>query len=426
MRKSVSLHTLGCKLNYSETSTLSSQFYNRGFDVRAFGERSDVFVLNTCSVTENADRECRQIVRSVLSKNPNTYVIVTGCYAQLQPQELAAIYGVDVVLGTKEKFKLFEYVNNFEKNAYSCTFTSPIAEATEFEYAYSSDIDSRTRAYLKIQDGCDYNCSFCTIPLARGKSRSLALDKVVENAKKLLDAGYKEIVLTGVNTGDYHYKFQITDYRLIDVLYELDKLEIPRIRISSIEPNLLNDEIIQLVKSSDKFCRHFHIPLQSGDNEILKLMRRRYRREDYEDLVYKLREEIPDIGIGADVIVGFPGESEERFQNTLRFLESLPVSYLHVFSYSERKNTHAVELPGSIEISERKRRSKILRELSAKKKHEFYEKNSGSVCDVLFETVKEDGYIYGFTDNYIKVRMSGDRELENTILPVRLSRMNSC
>lgn len=425
MNKTVSLHTIGCKLNYSETSTLTGQFNDRGFTVKEYGEQSDVFVLNTCTVTNNADKECRQIIRSVLSKNPSAYVIVTGCYAQLQPNELAAVHGVDLVLGTHEKFKLFDYIDNFEKKSYSCIFTSPIDEVTDFDYAYSSDIDSRTRAFLKIQDGCDYNCSFCTIPLARGGSRSLEISKVIENAQKLIDSGYKEIVLTGVNTGDYNYKLQTADYRfkavkLIDVLHELDKLDIRRLRISSIEPNLLSDEIIQLVKSSDKFCKHFHIPLQSGDNEILKLMKRRYNTALYRELIEKLNEEIPNIGIGADVIVGFPGETDKNFENTWQFTDSLQVSYLHVFSYSERRNTYAVMLPGNIDVTARKKRSLILRELSAKKKLLFYKKNAGEVRKVLFETLQKDGSTFGFTDNYIKVKVHTGRDLENQIFEVKL------
>jgi threonylcarbamoyladenosine tRNA methylthiotransferase MtaB len=422
--KTVTLHTLGCKLNYSETSTIADKFHRRGYKISDYGEKSDIFVLNTCSVTDNADKECRQIIRSVLSHNPQTYIIVTGCYAQLQPDEIASIGGVDLVLGANEKFRLFDYVDNFEKKITSCVFTSPVNEITDFDHAYSSDIDSRTRAFLKIQDGCDYNCSFCTIPLARGGSRSLAIDKILDNAKKLLDSGYKEIVLTGVNTGDYNYQMTIGNeqlkYKLTDVLYELDKLNIPRIRISSIEPNLLNDEIIQLVKSSKNFCKHFHIPLQSGDAEILKLMRRRYNRDYYEGLIYKLNEEIPHIGIGVDVIVGFPGETDERFENSLKFIDSLPVSYLHVFSYSERKNTHAVTLAGAVDISERKKRSAMLRKLSEKKKFQFYTNNIGKPYDVLFETVKDDGFTYGFTENYIKVRVQGSKELENKILKTKI------
>ncbi len=426
MSKSVSLHTLGCKLNYSETSTISGLFHLNGFKINEFGENSDIFVLNTCTVTENADKECRQIIRSVLNKNPDTYVIVTGCYAQLKPHEIAALKGVDLILGTNEKFKLFDYIDNFEKKSYSCIFTSPLNEITDFDYAYSSDIDSRTRAFLKIQDGCDYNCSFCTIPLARGASRSLALQMLIENAKKLIGSGYKEIVLTGVNTGDYHYLSTNNGttgkiFGLIDVLYELDKLDIPRIRISSIEPNLLTDDIIQLVKSSDKFCKHFHIPLQSGDNEVLKKMRRRYNRDLFEKLIYKLNEEMPGIGIGVDVIVGFPGETDGYFDNTWKFIDSLPVSYLHVFSYSERKDTDAINLPGKVDVVKRKQRSLILRELSMKKKMNFYRSNSGKTQLVLFESLKENGYINGFTDNYIKIKMRGAKDLENKIVPVKIS-----
>ena len=424
MPKSVALHTLGCKLNYSETSTLAGKFHENGFTLKEYGENSDIFVLNTCSVTDNADKECRQIIRSVLNRNPDTYVIITGCYAQLQPNEIASIHGVDLVLGTDEKFKLFDYINGMEKKDVSCVFTSPINEITDFDYTYSSDVESRARAYLKIQDGCDYNCSFCTIPLARGASRSLAIDKVIDNANRLIDSGYKEIVLTGVNTGDYNYRFAMNneqlEYKLINVLYELDKLNIQRIRISSIEPNLLTDDIIQLAKESTKLCNHFHIPMQSGDTETLKLMRRRYNVSDYENLIYKLNEQIPGIGIGVDVIIGFPGETDERFENTYTFLKSLPVSYLHVFTYSERRNTHAVTMPGRVDINTRKERSRILRELSAAKKFKFYSQNIGSIHKVLFETLKNDGFIYGFTENYIKVKAKGAVSLENNIVNTKI------
>lgn len=416
MPKSVSLHTLGCKLNYSETSTLAGKFHNNGFDLKEYGEKSDIFVLNTCSVTDNADKECRQIIRSVLGRNPDTYIIVTGCYAQLQPHEIAEIHGVDLVLGANEKFRLFDYVNGFEKKDLSCVFTSPINEVTEFEYAYSSDVESRTRAFLKIQDGCDYNCSFCTIPMARGASRSQNITSVIQNARQLLDSGYKEIVLTGVNTGDYNYTNpKGKNLKLIDVLYELDKLNIPRIRISSIEPNLLTDEIIQLVKSSNSFCSHFHIPLQSGDPETLKLMRRRYNRDFYEKLIYKIKDTMPNCGIGVDVIVGFPGETEERFNNTYAFLESLPASYLHVFTYSERRNTHAVTMPGRVGMNVRKERSRMLRELSNAKRLKFYQSNAGKKHKVLFETIREDDFIFGFTENYVKVRTVAESQIENQI-----------
>ncbi|MEO8513494.1 MAG: tRNA (N(6)-L-threonylcarbamoyladenosine(37)-C(2))-methylthiotransferase MtaB [Ignavibacteria bacterium] len=426
MGKSVTLHTLGCKLNYSETSTLAGKFHNNGYNIVEYGESSDIFVLNTCSVTDNADKECRQIIRSVLNKNPETYIIVTGCYAQLQPNEIAEIQGVDLVLGANEKFRLFDYVNGFEKKDLSCVFTSPIDEVTNFDYAYSSDVESRTRAFLKIQDGCDYNCSFCTIPMARGKSRSLGINNVIDNAKKLLDSGYKEIVLTGVNTGDYTFvDGSGKTNKLIDVLLRLEKLNIPRIRISSIEPNLLTDDIIQLVSSSKSFCNHFHIPMQSADPETLKLMRRRYNRDFYEELIHKINGVMPNPGIGVDVIIGFPGETDERFVNTFKFLEELPVSYLHVFTYSERRNTHAVTLPGRVDMGIRKERSRILRELSNKKRMDFYRRNTGSVHNVLFESMKEDDSMYGFTENYIKVRTTANSKLENTISQFEITEVNS-
>ncbi len=418
--KSVALHTLGCKLNYSETSSIAKDFSSRGFLLKNFGEISDVFVLNTCSVTDNADKECRQIVRSIIRNNPRTYIIVTGCYAQLQPEEIAKIEGVDLVLGIGEKFRLFDYIENYEKKDYSCIFRSPVEEAEKFDEAFSADSDLRTRAFLKIQDGCNYKCSFCTIPAARGKSRSLAIEKVIDNAKKIIDSGYREIVLTGVNTGDYDYKTDDKNYRLIDVITELEKLNVERIRISSIEPNLLTDDIISLVKSSDKFCNHFHIPLQSGDREILKQMRRRYQREQYRELIYKLNEELSNVGIGAVVIVGFPGESEAQFNNTYEFLDSLPVSYLHVFSYSERKNTDAVMLPGKVDVRDRKRRSELLRQLSSKKRFEFYSKYTGTVHEVLFETKKSDDFTEGLTSNYIRVKVKDNSSVENEIRNVRL------
>lgn len=416
--KSVSLHTLGCKLNYSETSVIAKNFSSNGYELKNYGEASDIFVLNTCSVTNNADKECRQIIRSVLKSNPETYIIITGCYAQLQPGEIAEIPGVDLVLGTNEKFKILDYTENLGKKDVSCIFTTPYSEIKEINGAYSSDIDSRTRAFLKIQDGCNYKCSFCTIPLARGKSRSLEISSVVDNAKKLIDSGYKEIVLTGVNTGDYSYD----DLRLIDVLYELDKLDFERLRISSIEPNLVTPEIISFAKSSDKFCNHFHIPLQSGDNEILKLMRRRYLSEMYEELIYKINEEIADVGIGVDVIVGFPGETDSHFENTFNFLESLPVSYLHVFSYSERRNTDAASFMGSVDIAERKKRSLRLRNLSAKKKFDFYSVHVNTQHNVLFETQKEDDHIEGLTENYIRVKARSGPELENNVAEVVLKK----
>lgn len=443
MSKSVSLHTLGCKLNYSETSTIAKQFTEKGYKIEDYGNPSDIFVLNTCSVTENADKECRQIIRSVIRNNPATYVIVTGCYAQLQPGEIAKMEGVDLVLGANEKFKLFDYMDNFEKENLSCidgiesviennakVIRKEVYELDEFVEAFSADNDSRTRAFLKIQDGCNYKCSFCTIPMARGKSRSLDITKVVDNAKKIIDSGYKEIILTGVNTGDYDFQLNINDeevlkYKLIDVLYELNKLDINRIRISSIEPNLLTDEILDLYASSDKFCNHFHIPLQSGDSEILKAMRRRYNAGFYKDLIYKINDKIKDVGIGVDVIVGFPGETDTHFDNTYKFLNSLPISYLHVFSYSERRDTVAIELPNSIDVRKRKFRSQVLRNLSNKKRFDFYSKYIGTEQEVLFETIKDAGMIEGYTRNYIRVKASYSSGTENTIKKVKLAETDS-
>lgn len=421
--KSVSLHTLGCKLNYSETSTIAKDFSSKGFKLNNYGEPSDIFVLNTCSVTDNADKECRQIVRSVIRDNPKTYVIVTGCYAQLQPGQIAEIEGVDLVLGINEKFKLFDYIDNFEKKELSCIHHTEINEVKDFDEAFSADTDSRTRAFLKIQDGCNYKCTFCTIPLARGISRSLPIDKVIDNAKKIIDFGYREIVLTGVNTGDYNYENNDKSFRLIDVLHELDKLDIDRIRISSIEPNLLTDEIISFAKNSDKYCKHFHIPMQSGDNEILKLMKRRYNKEFYRDLIYKLNDEIKDVGIGVDVITGFPGEEDSNFENTYNFLDTLPVSYLHVFNYSERKNTGAILLNGKVDVRKRKKRSELLRRLSERKKLDFYTQYSGTTQSVLFESKSDDGYIEGYTSNYIRVR-SG-YAIENEIRSVTLTEVTA-
>ncbi|MBS1516555.1 MAG: tRNA (N(6)-L-threonylcarbamoyladenosine(37)-C(2))-methylthiotransferase MtaB [Bacteroidetes bacterium] len=415
--KSVSLHTLGCKLNYSETSTIGKSFSEKGFTLREYGEPADIFVLNTCSVTENADRECRQIVRSVLRKNPDTYVIVTGCYAQLQPDEIAGIDGVDLVLGINEKLHLMDYIDNFEKRDLSCIYRESHEKATDFFEAYSADTDSRTRAFLKIQDGCNYKCSFCTIPLARGTSRSLSPEKILVNAQKIIDAGYREIVLTGVNTGDYSFE----NYRLIDILKLTDGLDIDRIRLSSIEPNLITDEIISFAKDSEKFCSHFHIPLQSGDNEILRSMRRRYNREQYRDTILKLKENIKDICIGADVIVGYPGETDGNFQNTLEFINDLPLNYLHVFSYSERRNTDAVNLPGKVSIRDRKLRSGILRRLSDSKRFEFYSGYIGKRLSVLPESCK-DGFTEGLTSNYIRVKFSGESLTENRLVNVKLTR----
>lgn len=424
--KSVSIHTLGCKLNYSESSFISRQFAEKGMEIKPFGEKSDVFVLNTCTVTAEADRECRQLIRSVLRKNPDTFVVITGCYAQLRPGEIADIEGVDLVLGSNDKFRIMDYLSGVSGQSLGCIDKKPYGKTdiivSSFNgngfigEAYSSDVDSRTRAFLKIQDGCDYNCSFCTIPLARGKSRSLHLEKVKENAQKIIDSGYREIILTGVNIGDYRDE---NGNKFFNLLLELNKLSIERIRISSIEPNLLNDDILNLVKTSDKFCNHFHIPLQSGSPEILKLMRRRYNRDLFSNLIYKIREQIQDAGIGVDVIVGFPGEKENHFKETYNFLNSLPVSYLHVFSYSERPDTDSVNLSGKVEAYEKKHRSKILRNLSELKKREFYNDSIGKKVKVLFETAK-NGSIEGWSGNYIRVRTDSTNKVENRILSVKL------
>lgn len=426
MAKSVSIHTLGCKLNYSESSTIAKQLVNIGLDLKQYGEKSDIFVLNTCTVTASADKECRQIIRSVIRKNPDTFVVVTGCYAQLKPEEIASINGVDLVIGSNEKFKITEYLQNVLEGNLSCAgqeskpgiFVSPLSELTVLGEGLTEDTDARTRAFLKIQDGCDYTCSYCTIPFARGGSRSLPVTKVIENAKKIVADGYKEIVLTGVNVGDYNFEGN----KLIDVLYKLEKTDIERIRISSIEPNLLSDEIIELVAGSEKFCNHFHIPLQSGDREILRLMQRRYKLESYEKLIYKIKEKISDCGIGVDVIVGFPGETDERFENTFNFLSSLPVTYLHTFSYSERDNTKASKMENKVPVRKIKERSRILRNLSMRKKADFWSESIGTEHQVLFETLKNytKMEIEGWTENYIRVKTGYKDGIENSIKNVKL------
>jgi threonylcarbamoyladenosine tRNA methylthiotransferase MtaB len=415
----VALHTLGCKLNFAETSTLGSQFLSKGFRVVNFNDKADVYVFNTCTVTGNAEKECRQLVRRVLRQNPEAFVVVTGCYAQLRPEEISSIKGVDAVLGTKEKFKLFDLLEDFEKKDLACVFVSPNNELDDFGPAQSTDADSRTRAYLKIQDGCDYKCSFCTIPQARGLSRSMAPDLVIHEFKVLLDQGYKEIILTGVNVGDYGKSYQTDLYHLL-----LRMVKIPgefRIRISSIEPNLLTDDIIQLTASSDKMSKHFHIPLQSGSPAILKKMKRRYKIGDYKKLIEKLNNKIPDIGIGVDVIVGFPGETEKEFLETYNFLRDLDISYLHVFTYSERPDTIAADMPGQVDIFERKRRNNLLRDLSVRKKNLFYNKNTGQKLEVLFETENHDGLMKGFSSNYVRVSAVYNPDYTNTLSAVEIN-----
>ena len=419
----VALHTLGCKLNFSESSSIGFQFLSKGFDIVDPKEPADVYVINTCSVTESAERECRQIVRRFLRQNSDAYIIVTGCYAQLRPDEIKSIKGVDAVLGSNEKFDVFSLIDNFDKKELACIFVSPVDKQNEFGHAHSSDADSRTRAYLKIQDGCDYKCTFCTIPLARGKSRSMNPDETVLEFKKLLKEDYKEIILTGVNVGDYGKSYDTNLYKL---LLRLIKIEGKfRIRISSIEPNLLSDEIIELTAESNKLCKHFHIPLQSGSSKILKLMQRRYKAADYERLIYKIKKRMPDAGIGVDVIVGFPGETNQDFLITHNFLRDLPISYLHVFTYSERPNTKAIEFDSKVDVHQRRERNHILRILSDKKRNEFYNQMFGKELDVLFEHENHNGVMKGFSSNYIRVSHPYTNDLVNNISPVKINGLSN-
>jgi threonylcarbamoyladenosine tRNA methylthiotransferase MtaB len=417
MRK-VSFYTIGCKLNFAETSTISEEFKKRGFEIVEFGEPADVCVINTCSVTENADRDCRRIVRKALKVSPNAFIIVTGCFAQLRPDEIAKIEGVDLILGSNEKFKIFDFVGDFHKNYHAQIFVSPISEISEFHIASSTPTSDRTRAFLKVQDGCDYNCSYCTIPLARGESRSPEVNIILEKAKTLAQLGYKEIVLSGVNVGDYGRKIGTNLFELVKELEKIDGIE--RIRISSIEPNLLTEEMIDYFISSEKICNHFHIPLQSGSDEILRKMRRRYNSELYRRRIEYIKSKDPDACIGADVIVGFPGESEKHFETTYNFISDLPISYLHVFTYSERPNTDAVNLPGKVPIEERHKRSEMLRNLGLKKKMAFYRQMVGKEFDVLWESEVKDGKMFGFTRNYVKVGVPYNPSLVNKIVPVKV------
>lgn len=419
MPQTVALHTLGCKLNYSETSTIGNQFLNNGFSVVDIKDKADVYVFNTCTVTENAEKECRQLVRRVLRTNPNAYVIITGCYAQLRPDEISEIEGVDAVLGSNEKFEIFSLLKAFNKKELSCIYVSPNDELNKFGLASSTDADSRTRAYFKIQDGCDYKCTFCTIPLARGKSRSMNPDLVVEEFTKLVKHGYKEIILTGVNVGDYGKSYDLNFYELLKKLIQVDGDF--RIRISSIEPNLLTKDILNLTAESEKLCKHFHIPLQSGSDVILRSMQRRYTSDDYRKVILKAQQLIIDLGIGVDVIVGYPGETEKEFMETYNFLLELPISYLHVFTYSERPDTKALGFSGSVDPAERKRRSKMLRILSDKKKNDFYKCMIGKNIDVLFETKDEDDSIKGFSSNYVRVQSRFNKNLENQICSVAIN-----
>ncbi len=416
--RSVAFHTLGCKLNFSETSTLSRLMEQKGFEKKDFDDQADVYVINTCSVTDNADKECRQLVRRIQRKSPESFVVITGCYAQLKPQEIANIPGVDLVLGASEKFNIIEHIAQLTKGDASKICSCDIEEVTGFNASFS--MNDRTRSFLKVQDGCDYSCSFCTIPMARGKSRSDNVANVLRNAKELAAEGVKEIVLTGVNLGDFgkgpdgNLKYDENFETLIRALDEVDGIE--RYRISSIEPNLLTNEIIQWVSTSKKFMPHFHIPLQSGSNDILKLMRRRYKKELYQERVELIKKLIPHCAIGVDVIVGFPGETDAHFQETFQFLHELDVSYLHVFTYSERPDTKALEIKPVIPISVRNERNKILRNLSYQKLQYFTAQHSGVTRKVLFEKFEKDGMMEGYTDNYIRVTAAFKNEWSNKVI----------
>ncbi len=419
---SVSFYTLGCKLNFSESSSMARQLERLGFERKDFTSGADVYVINTCSVTDHADRKCKKVVREALKHNPNAFVAVVGCYAQLKPEEIANIPGVDVVLGAAEKFNLAEHLSIFTKSIGAASiFNKPIKETNTFVPAFSSG--DRTRTFMKVQDGCDYFCSFCTIPLARGRSRSGYIEDVLKQAEEIAQTGTKEIVLTGVNLGDFGSQ---TDEDFLGLVKALDKMDsVERFRISSIEPNLLTDQIIGQVAASQKFMPHFHIPLQSGSNKILKLMRRRYERELYASRVEHIKNLMPHCSIGVDVIVGFPGETEEDFLDTYNFLNELDISYLHVFPYSERENTTAVRMPEVVPLKDRGRRTEMLRILSEKKRRHFYKQHIGSSRPVLWESDKDDGMMHGFTDNYIKTTMPYDPLLVNEIYECELMQINN-
>jgi threonylcarbamoyladenosine tRNA methylthiotransferase MtaB len=424
--KKVAFYTLGCKLNFSETSTIARNFVNEGFDRVDFSEKADVYVINTCSVTDNADKRFKTIVKSALKQNENAFVIGVGCYAQLKPEELAAVDGVDLVLGATEKFNVTSYINDLTKNNVGEVHSCEIADADFYVGSYS--IGDRTRAFLKVQDGCDYKCTYCTIPLARGISRSDTLENVIQNAREISKKGIKEIVLTGVNIGDYgkgEFGNKKHEHTFLELVKALDKVDgIHRLRISSIEPNLLKDETINFVSQSNSFVPHFHIPLQSGSNELLKKMKRRYLRNTYTNRVSAIKETMPNACIGVDVIVGFPGETEELFLETYNYLNDLDISYLHVFTYSERPNTEAVDFEGVVPKNIRAKRSKMLRGLSAKKRRAFYESQLDNTLTVLFENENKEGYIHGFTENYVKVKTPWNPELVNTLHKIKLTKID--
>ena len=421
-KKKVAFYTLGCKLNFSETSTIARDFEQEDFDRVDFSESADVYVINTCSVTENADKRFKTIVKQAQKANSEAFIIAIGCYAQLQPKALADVNGVDLVLGATEKFKITDYLNDLTKKEVGAIHSCEIEDADFYVGSYS--FGDRTRAFLKVQDGCDYKCTYCTIPLARGISRSDTLSNVLKNAREITQKGIKEIVLTGVNIGDYgkgefgNKKHEHTFFELVQALDKVEGLE--RVRISSIEPNLLKNETIDFVAQSDNFVPHFHVPLQSGSNALLKLMRRRYLKELYIDRVAHIKSKMPNACIGVDVIVGFPGETDELFLETYEFLNNLDISYLHVFSYSERPNTVAATMDRKVPKAVRSKRSKMLRGLSAKKRRAFYESQLGSIQNVLFEGENKEGYIHGFTRNYVKVKAPWNPNLVNTTHEVSL------
>ncbi|MDQ1163285.1 threonylcarbamoyladenosine tRNA methylthiotransferase MtaB [Chryseobacterium sp. SORGH_AS 447] len=426
--RTAAFHTLGCKLNFAETSTIARQLTDAGYEKVGFDDKANVYVINTCSVTENADRECKLHVKRAMKANPEGLVVIVGCYAQLKPEEISQIEGVDLVLGAKEKFNILSYLDDLEKSESEGIVHSCEIEETDF-FIGSYSIGDRTRAFLKVQDGCDYKCTYCTIPLARGISRSDTIENVLKNATEIAARDIKEIVLTGVNIGDYgkgEFGNKRHEHTFLDLISELDQVEgIERIRISSIEPNLLKDESIELVSKSKSFVPHFHIPLQSGSDDLLKKMKRRYLTKLYYDRVHKIREVMPHAAIGVDVIVGFPGETEERFIETYNFLNELPITYLHVFTYSERENTEAADMEGVVPIPERKRRNKMLRILSEKKKMAFYQTQLGKTLPVLWEHENKDGKMFGFTENYVRVQKDFDPSSVNQIELLKLGKIEA-
>ncbi|MEE9350340.1 MAG: tRNA (N(6)-L-threonylcarbamoyladenosine(37)-C(2))-methylthiotransferase MtaB [Flavobacteriaceae bacterium] len=421
--KKVAFYTLGCKLNFSETSTIARSFEKENFERIDFNKKADVYVINTCSVTENADKRFKTIVKNALKQNDDAFIIAIGCYAQLKPEALADVNGVDLVLGATEKFNVTAYINDLTKNDISEIHSCDIVEANSYESSFS--FGDRTRAFLKVQDGCDYKCTYCTIPLARGISRSDTVENVLKNAKEISNKGIKEIVLTGVNIGDYgkgEFGNKKHEHTFLELVEQLDTVKgIHRIRISSIEPNLLKDKTIKFVANSVSFVPHFHMPLQSGSDVLLKKMKRRYLRETYTDRVIAIKNDMPNACIGVDVIVGFPGETDEIFLETYNYLNDMDISYLHVFTYSERPNTEAVEMEGIVPINVRKKRSKMLRGLSVKKRRAFYETQIGNELTALFENENKEGYIYGFTENYVKVKTHWNPNLVNTLKKVKLT-----